>query len=651
MEKPGDEHLTTEEIAALLDPRDAACLAAEREDHARSCENCKRVVEMHREEYARLKRLAGGARAGGGRRCPPATEWASLAAGLLAPERREALLEHATDCDSCGALLHAVMEDFSTDMSVTEPTELEGLKAATPEWQRAMARQMAEACRPAGWRAVLEWLRTAPPAWRWAASAAAVLVCAAAGWLAYDHWVLSHPSRLLAQAFTQQRPFEFRIPGAKQAPVRIEKRGLGSSFQRPPAVLEAEARIARKLAGDPDSPEWLTLRARAEMLAWDPEAAIATLNRALEGKPEDPALLADLGMAYALRAEAQDRAVDYGQAIEQLSRALKAKPNFPEAIFNRAVVYERMYLFEEALKEWRHYLDLDPRGGWAEEARRRLADIEQKKKVRQDALNKISDDPAKLLRRIEQGEEVEPEPYLDIAVMEWLPRRWDDAKYEQALKALAGLFEGRHRDRWLSDVLRCPHTERHVRGLAVLAAVIKGNLTDDTEKALELAVEAERHLKAAGDRAGTLRATWEHTYALQLAYRAPQCMEQAAEVERQAMGMRYSWIAGQARLELGICRNVLGDSGGARQDMERALEQIRQAGYRVLELRAGGTWRAPRRPLATCWSHGMRVVKGSRHSGLGRILEIAPIKSTSICSALLRASNCDRPHMYSARPR
>jgi CHAT domain-containing protein len=488
-----------------------------------------------------------------------------------------------------------------------------------PQWQREMAGRMAKACHPAGWRAVWGWLRPAPlvPLWtRVARAAAMVLLCAGVGWLAYDHWVAIHPAKLLAQAYTQQRPFDFRIPGAEQAPVRLERRELGSSFQRPQALREAEARIGGKLKGNPDSPEWLALRGRAEMLAWDPEAAIVTLTRALDAKPGDPELQADLGMAYALRAEAQGRDVDYGQAIEHLSRALKAKPNYLEAIFNRAVVYERMYLYEEALKEWRRYLELDPRGGWAEEAKRRLAEIEQKKKVRRDALDKISDDPAKLLARIAQGEQVEPEPYLDIVVAEWLPRRWEDAKYEEALNTLAGLFESRHGDRWLRDVLAARRSEGLMRGTAALAAAVKANLADETETALAKAEEAAGELRAARDGASVLRAEAEQIYALHRAFRARECVDQAVAVERAAGADKYPWIQGQVLLERGICRGALGDLGGANRERLLALQIVRASGYRILEMRVASilvsartgagdlliSWAESREGLARFWS-------------------------------------------------
>jgi tetratricopeptide (TPR) repeat protein len=125
--------------------------------------------------------------------------------------------------------------------------------------------------------------------------------------------------------------------------------------------------------------KWLELRARAEMLGRDPDTAISTLQRALERKPDAPGLTADLGMAYALRAEVSNRNIDYGYAIEYLGRSLKARPDDSVAIFNRAIVYERMLLYEDAIRDWRRYLELDPSGPWREEAQQRLAGLEQKK--------------------------------------------------------------------------------------------------------------------------------------------------------------------------------------------------------------------------------------------------------------------------------
>jgi tetratricopeptide (TPR) repeat protein len=371
LKEPGTGHLIAEEIDGLIGGAGAAGLSPERANHLRSCDVCRRMIAMHEEEHKRLQQLAGGPRNAPGAACPSPDEWASLAAGLVGANRREALMAHASGCDACGAVLHAVVADFSDEVNETESRALEALESAKPEWQRDVARRMSEVSRQGR---IIRMKVTS-----WLAWAAAVIVAAGAGWVAWNQWMAPDPSRLIAKAYTQQRPFELRIPGAEHAAIRQERRAMGS-FQRPPALLEAEARIARELEKSPDSVKWLALRARAEMLGWDTDTAIATLQRALEQKPGDPDLLADLGVAYALRAEAQNRDVDYGYAIDDLSRSLKARPNSPETVFNRAVVYERMYLYEDAGREWRRYLELDPAGAWHAEAQRRLTELEQKKK-------------------------------------------------------------------------------------------------------------------------------------------------------------------------------------------------------------------------------------------------------------------------------
>jgi tetratricopeptide (TPR) repeat protein len=85
-------------------------------------------------------------------------------------------------------------------------------------------------------------------------------------------------------------------------------------------------------------------------------------------------------MAYALQAKAPNQDRDYAYAMEYLEQSLKARPNAPEPVFNLALVFEQMLQYDNAIREWRHYLELDPAGGWREEAQRHLAELEQKKK-------------------------------------------------------------------------------------------------------------------------------------------------------------------------------------------------------------------------------------------------------------------------------
>jgi len=76
----------------------------------------------------------------------------------------------------------------------------------------------------------------------------------------------------------------------------------------------------------------------------------------------------DLGVAYL---EAADP-VKTEKASLEFRQALLRDPRFRPAIFNMALFYERTNATEEAVAEWKRYLELDPDSDWAGEARRRL---------------------------------------------------------------------------------------------------------------------------------------------------------------------------------------------------------------------------------------------------------------------------------------
>ncbi len=564
---------------------------------------------MHEDEPDRLERLAGGPRTGPRSECPGAEKLALLAAGLAAEDQCDALMEHASRCDACGAILRELVEDFADEQGEAETRMAESFQSSKAEWQRAMARRMAGASRG----------KQAIPVRTWLARAAMVIVALdGGGWLAWDHWIANDPARLLATAYTAQRPFEYRIPGAAYAGVAPRERKGNSLFGWPPALGEAALKIKGRLDRNPEDVNALVLLARGELMERDFDGAFGTLQRALEQKPEDPDLLADLGMAYALRAETlADRDVDFGYAIDYLLRSLRAKPKSRETVFNLALVYEKMSAMEKAIDEWREYLGLDPSGQWHEDVRSRLTRLEQEREIRQAALERISDkNPDGLLRSIDRGELVEPEEYLDVAVTDWLPLRREDARYERVLSALADRFIEQHHDPWLRDVLAAKRSEGMVTGLKALAAAVEANLKDETERALEKSGEAGRELRGAGNGAGALRADFEQSYALQRSVRSAACRQHATALQLAAARMGYRWIDGQALLTAGTCRSQMGDSGGAYQDLTRGLEIGRSSGYRNLELRAAGilagaqvqagnmlaTWSRGREGLKLFWS-------------------------------------------------
>src|SRR5262249_34410872 len=146
--------------------------------------------------------------------------------------------------------------------------------------------------------------------------------------------------------------------------------------------------------------------------------------------------------------------------IDTLWRYLRAKPDSPVALFNRAVVYERMFLFDDAVKDWEHYLKLDPSGGWAQEARGRKQAIDQKVAARGQAMKSLAG-ASGYLESVKNGRAWDPEFYLESAVTTWLPASANDAAAGGAVRMLARLLREKHKDSWLEDLLSAKQDERY----------------------------------------------------------------------------------------------------------------------------------------------------------------------------------------------
>ena len=382
-----DAHLSPSEIDVLLrsgssgqdDAGPIESAAAEALQHLATCDICRRTMNMHAEERNRLAQLRAVAQAERGRECPPDREWPRVAAGLTEATEAQALVRHAAACDHCGPLLRASAADFADQLTPDEEIFLSSLKSGREDWQQKLAFLMSSS----RWRPnMLEWIRqhlrpsSSIPAWAYGSAIAALLVGAFLGIRFFQQTPIDN---LLASAYTEQRTLELRIPKADHAPVRLTRGSMERSrLDRPPALLQAEALVARELRQHPSSPMLLQAMGRADLLDWSYEAAIQSFKHALEIAPGTPSLMTDLASAYFESAEAnQRRARDYAAAIDLLDRALKSKPDDPVALFNRAIVYERMGLPDRAIGDWQHYLRVDRDAGWISEARKRLANVER----------------------------------------------------------------------------------------------------------------------------------------------------------------------------------------------------------------------------------------------------------------------------------
>jgi CHAT domain-containing protein len=95
------------------------------------------------------------------------------------------------------------------------------------------------------------------------------------------------------------------------------------------------------------------------------EAAAASSN--------NPAAWNDLAVALHEAAMRYDVPEQIAHALAAADRALALDPEYAEALFNRALMLQRLGFRDDALTAWNRYLDVDAGSGWAVEARAHAA--------------------------------------------------------------------------------------------------------------------------------------------------------------------------------------------------------------------------------------------------------------------------------------
>jgi tetratricopeptide (TPR) repeat protein len=381
-------HLSPDELASLVEvesvPEDDVLRSdrTQAERHAESCELCGSRLRDQRSVQSRLRNMVASLPS---KRkpdyppadCPSEEKWMRLAAGLVSSQDATLLLEHATHCDHCGPALKSAIQDFNPELSEDEEKTIRQLASADSNWQHNIAQKMSaisegtkperQLFQPQKPSVFANWMRWAIPL----GAAAAIAVGAGIIW-DYSSPSLASTNKLIAQAFTEQRPFELRFPGAGYGPVRQERGVNGPSRSRmdePAELLEAETQIERALKKHPDDPGWLQAKARADLFEGNYQRAIEGLQEAEIARPESLSLKGDLAIAYCERAELQTDEVsqiaDYSLALQILNGQLANRPDDLAALYNRALVHQRLHQSGEAAKDWQRYLQLEPRGEWA----------------------------------------------------------------------------------------------------------------------------------------------------------------------------------------------------------------------------------------------------------------------------------------------
>src|SRR5579871_2260419 len=367
-----NDHLTEDQIELLMVGDSSGDADARR--HLQDCPACAgRLDELEGadREIQNLRQLTASATD----RCPSEKVWYELAGNLLDSATSSKLLEHAARCPACAQLLKASVESIPG-----EPEDLSALDSGSPEWRKNLARRLTLELgqKKLGQKKKSRWNFF----WMLAPAAIALCVIVAVVFKVSDARSPRAAERLLAEAYSGNRTIEMRLPSAAYARFHQVRSGNENSvLSKPKSFLAAQNMVAEHLASQPQDAQWLALESQLDLLDGRYAAALATLNNAESG-PVRPGL-ASLHLTRAIALYEESKELEKPElasaSVDELSIVLKTDPNDLPALFNRALACEKLAMYECAIHDWKHLLEVETDSGWAGEARQRLQAIEDKK--------------------------------------------------------------------------------------------------------------------------------------------------------------------------------------------------------------------------------------------------------------------------------
>ncbi len=219
-----------------------------------------------------------------------------------------------------------------------------------------------------------------------ALKAAAALLVVAFGifsWWAFLRSDLSTAMTALKTAYSEQRPLEFRITGFAYARFSASP---PPQNQITTAKLKAADTAFHNLLDDKQTAASLHELGKYNLAKQNFEEAVNLLTKGLTLEPNNTPIHIDLAVALIERGkrslasgQSEQAQADFQSGRINLEQAIAGSPSSLEAHFNLALLYQTMKNWSESEKAWRHYLTLDQRSEWSQEARQFLEVAEAQK--------------------------------------------------------------------------------------------------------------------------------------------------------------------------------------------------------------------------------------------------------------------------------
>jgi CHAT domain-containing protein len=633
------EHLSDAEIEQCANNIPGAC-AEQIESHLSECELClHRLLEQQRIQFKSIE--TDGMNRDPHPECYSDNEIQNVAAGMVKPEAAALILQHAAQCDHCGPLLNEYFEIFSEESSPEIEALIDQLPSSKPAWERKKASELAARMRPspaptpvmAWWRLVLRprILATA------GGLAALVIPMFIFGPGLLEAWQLKKEQKLVAVAYAKDRKMEMRLAIVLHGPMVIAGGTMGANdgagFFGHPEFNKARSIADEKISSSGrKSPRWYQMKGELLLLEDPAKNTMAAEDAFREAKDkgldDDPSLNIDLAISYfeqfthshppspGKASGASPRLLI--QSTDLLNQVLDSPKATEEhkkaALFNLAIVYEKLERWDEAEATWDKYLKMDSAGPWADEARTRR---EEAAKHAHKATSRISFEPDfYVTHRSEPAVLDNTEEYLEKAVP-WLSDAVEhpDGISAQAVAALADELN-KHSDYLLHDLFTTIGVNDRPALLA-LGRALQANREDDVPEALDNARRAAELFARTHNIAGELWARFAEVYAYQRGQSGHDCGAAATRLRERLSKRVYPWLEGQLFLEKAICGNFTnsGKNTDITRDLENSESLARRFRFPILHLRtlgaaAGiGRQRSQNCDKANTWDLGLSGMK------------------------------------------